>query len=108
MMNTQKYRDALMARLGELDTRLHAIEGALDSAKSRDWDEMAAEREDDEMLEHLGQSGQDEIARIRAALERIRQGSYGTCTGCGEQIAPERLDILPETPLCRACAAQHS
>jgi len=107
MMNTQKYRDALMARLGELDTRLHAIEGALDSPKSRDWDELAAEREDDEMLEHLGQSGQDEIARIRAALERIRQGSYGTCTGCGEQIAPERLDILPETPLCRACAAQH-
>ncbi|SFO22294.1 transcriptional regulator, TraR/DksA family [Roseovarius lutimaris] len=108
MMNTQKYRDALMARLGELDTRLHAIEGALDSQKSKDWDEMAAEREDDEMLEHLGQSGQDEIARIRAALERIRQGSYGTCTGCGEQIAPERLDILPETPLCRACAAQQT
>ena len=106
MINTQKYRDALMTRLGELDKRLHSIEDALDSPKSKDWDEMAAEREDDEVLEHLGQSVQDEIARIRAALGRIRDGSYGTCTGCGEQIAPERLDILPETPLCRACAAR--
>ncbi|MDT8328707.1 MAG: TraR/DksA C4-type zinc finger protein [Roseovarius sp.] len=106
MIDTQKYRAALMARLGELDTRLHAIEGALDSPKSKDWDEMATEREDDEVLEHLGQSGQDEIARIRAALGRIRDRSYGICTACGEQIAPERLDILPETPLCRICAAK--
>ncbi|WP_294608962.1 TraR/DksA family transcriptional regulator [uncultured Roseovarius sp.] len=105
-MDTQKYRDALMTRLGELDRRLHAIEGELDMPKSKDWDDMAAEREGDEVLENLGQSGMDEIARIRAALARIRDASYGICVGCGEHIAPERLDVLPETPLCRACAAR--
>ncbi|MDZ7709888.1 MAG: TraR/DksA C4-type zinc finger protein [Roseovarius sp.] len=95
-----------MRRLRQLDTRLHAIEAELDTPRARDWEEAATEREGDEVLEQLGQSGEAEIARIRAALGRIRDGSYGICTGCGEQIARERLDILPETPLCRHCAAR--
>ncbi|WP_417726269.1 TraR/DksA family transcriptional regulator [Roseovarius sp.] len=108
MLETERYRSALMARLGELDKRLHAIEGELDSAKSKDWDDAAVEREGDEVLEHLGQHGQDEIVRIRAALDRIRKGTYGTCAKCDEPISADRLDILPETPLCRACAARES
>lgn len=108
MLDKERYRAALMARLGELDKRLHAIEGELDSAKSRDWDDAAIEREGDEVLEHLGQHGQEEVARIRKALDRIRQGTYGICSRCDEPIAADRLDVLPETPLCRACAAQVS
>ncbi|KGM89062.1 transcriptional regulator, TraR/DksA family [Roseovarius mucosus DSM 17069] len=108
MLETERYRLALMARLGELDKRLHAIEDELDSTKSKDWDDAAIEREGDEVLEHLGQYGQEEVARIRAALDRIRKGTFGTCARCEEQIAADRLDVLPETPLCRACAAQVS
>lgn len=26
------------------------------------------------------------------------------CRGCGQQIDPERLEALPDTPLCVACA----
>lgn len=105
MPDTATYRAALMRRLPQLDTRLYAIEAELDAPSARDWEELATEREGDEVLERLGLSGEAEIARIRAALGRIRDGSYGICTGCGEQIARERLDILPETPLCRHCAA---
>lgn len=106
MLGKERYRLALMARLRELDKRLHKIEGDLDSAKSKDWDDAAIEREGDEVLEQLGQHGQDEVARIRAALDRIRKGTFGICARCEEPIAAERLDVLPETPLCRTCAAQ--
>ena len=106
MPDTSTYRAALMRRLRQLDTRLHAIEDALDAPRAQDWEEAATEREGDEVLDRLGQSGEAEIVRIRAALGRIRDGSYGICTGCGERIARERLDILPETPLCRDCAAR--
>jgi RNA polymerase-binding transcription factor DksA len=105
MLDTEKYYATLMHRLGALDTRLHAIEAELDAPRSSDWEELAVEREGDEVLESLGQSGELEIARIRAALARIREGSYGICTVCGEQISTERLDVLPETPMCRVCAA---
>ena len=98
-------RTALLKRLAELDGRLHSIETALDAPHSTDWDEAAIEREGEEVLESLGQSGQDEITRIRAALRRLREGSYGICTQCGEAIDQARLAVLPETPLCKECAA---
>ena len=106
MLDTVTYRAVLMRRLRQLDTRLHAIEAELDAPRASDWEEAATEREGDEVLEQLGQSSEAEIARIRAALDRIRKGSFGICADCGEQISAERLDVVPETPLCLNCAAQ--
>lgn len=105
MTTLKDRRQVLLARLAELDQRLHGIETELDVERSKDWDDAAIEREGDEVLEHLGHAGQDEIRRIRAALQRIRTGEYGYCTKCGEEISVQRLDVLPDTPLCRNCAA---
>ena len=94
----------LEKRLIELGVRLEAIEEELDSHQNRDWEELAAEREGDEVLEATGNAGKAEITQIRAALRRIEEGSYGACVRCGERIAEARLDLLPWTPLCRTCA----
>lgn len=95
---------ALEKRLTELGVRLDAIEDELDSHQNRDWEELATEREGDEVLEATGQAGLVEITRIRAALKRIAEGTYGTCARCGDPIGEARLDVLPWTPLCRKCA----
>ncbi|CUH83762.1 TraR/DksA family transcriptional regulator [Thalassovita mediterranea] len=100
-------REQLLRRLGELDSRLHKIEDSLDSPHSQDWEEAAVEREGEEVLEGLGNAGQEEIRRIRAALQRMREDEYGACVRCGEDIAEERLDLLPDTPFCASCAANH-
>lgn len=97
-------RAMLEGRLIELGARLIAIEGDLTAPHSADWEDLAAEREGDEVLEATGVAGQAEIPQIRAALRRITDGSYGICTQCGERIAEGRLDVLPWTPLCRTCA----
>ncbi|MBL9074966.1 TraR/DksA family transcriptional regulator [Tabrizicola sp.] len=94
----------LLKRLGELGARLEAIEEELDSHQNPDWEELATEREGDEVLEATGNAGKAEITQIRAALKRIEDGSYGDCVRCGEPIAEARLDALPWTPLCRSCA----
>jgi len=106
MATLEERKAQLLARLKELDTRLHSIEAELDSHEERDWDDLATEREFDEALEDLGQAGMREIRMIRAALARIREGEYGFCTRCGAEILPARLDTLPHTPLCRHCAAE--
>ena len=43
---------------------------------------------------------------ILSALERITHGTFGRCENCGRDIAPERLDALPYTRYCTACAAK--
>lgn len=107
MTKLEARREALMARLAELDSRMHAIEAELDQPASKDWEEAAVEQEGDEVLEALGEQSRTEVRRIRAALDRIRRGEYGFCVDCGTEIAPERLDLLPATPFCAACAANH-
>lgn len=41
-----------------------------------------------------------DLAEINAALERIGQGTYGTCTECGAPISIERLRAYPEAVTC--------
>lgn len=94
----------LECRLVELGTRLEAIEEELDSHHNPDWEDLATEREGDEVLEATGRAGAQEIAQIRAALRRMSEGTYGQCQRCGEEISEERLDVVPWTPLCRSCA----
>ncbi|AWB48772.1 dimethylmenaquinone methyltransferase [Gemmobacter aquarius] len=95
----------LEARLALLQGRLAGIEAELDSHETKDWDDLATEREGDEVLERLGQGGQAEIRMIEAALARIVAGEYGACVKCGAEITEARLDSLPYTPFCRDCAA---
>ncbi|MBL9051605.1 MAG: TraR/DksA family transcriptional regulator [Tabrizicola sp.] len=97
-------KTALEQRLVELGARLEAIEEELDSHHNPDWEDLATEREGDEVLEATGTAGLNEIAQIRAALARIEDGTYGECMRCGAAIAEARLDALPWTPLCRSCA----
>jgi DnaK suppressor protein len=44
-----------------------------------------------------------ELEAIEEALHRLENGSYGYCEVCGQPIEPRRLEIMPETPLCRNC-----
>ena len=94
----------LVARMRELDTRLHGIEDELLTHQAKDWEEMATEREQDEALNALGAAGEREMRMIVAALARITEGEYGYCTKCGVRIPEARLDILPATPFCPVCA----
>jgi len=43
------------------------------------------------------------IGKIKEALERIEQGTYGVCEDCGEEISTERLKARPVTTLCIDC-----
>lgn len=106
MIDVAQRKAQLEQRLAELNARLQGIEKTLETEPNRDFEDFATEHEDDEVLEDLGSKGLHEIRMIQAALGRIAEDEYGFCQKCGEEIADERLDILPATPFCRTCAAQ--
>ncbi len=56
------------------------------------------------LLESEGET----LAQIDAALERIREGQYGTCGACGKNIPKRRLEVIPYTAYCVDCADQNS
>jgi DnaK suppressor protein len=43
------------------------------------------------------------LRRIDAALQRMDAGSFGICTGCGDEIQARRLQALPWTQFCLCC-----
>ena len=43
------------------------------------------------------------ISKIRDALERIEEGTFGICDVCGEHISQKRLEARPVTTLCIEC-----
>lgn len=43
------------------------------------------------------------IGKIKDALERIDNGTYGICEECGEDISEKRLLARPVTTLCIDC-----
>jgi len=100
----ERRKTQILERLTELEERLHGIESELLSHQSKDWEDMATERENDEVLTAMGDEGKAEIRVIQAALERIDTGEYGFCGKCGDAIEPARLDLLPATPFCAKCA----
>jgi RNA polymerase-binding protein DksA len=48
----------------------------------------------------LEENAEHMIAEIDAALARIENGTYGTCSVCGKPIGEERLEAIPYAKLC--------
>ncbi|MGH3096653.1 MAG: TraR/DksA family transcriptional regulator [Streptosporangiales bacterium] len=88
--------EAQVAFRSEQLRELYAINGSEGSA---------ARRQVDAELERAAQWTLDET---RDALHRIDQGSYGTCTRCGEPITVERLEVIPHARFCPGCQQEYS
>jgi len=103
----KQIKEQLMQRLHELESRVTAINDDVSHKKqplSADWAEQAVERENEEVLEALGNASLDEIQKIKRALQRIERGIYFECDECGDDINLERLKLLGATDRCTRCA----
>ena len=93
----------------DLETRKREIKVSL-----RNRDDIAIEKTSD-TIDEVQLAGERELAirnldressllrKVRAALARIEDGSFGTCLHCDEEISPKRLKALPWAPYCIRC-----
>ena len=106
-MNASAIRDIeskLRSRRDQLLERLANVKKDVTSEHSADWSEQAQERQNDEVLDALGNESRRELQQVSVALERIAAGEYQTCNRCGNTIRLERLQAIPYTSLCIDCA----
>lgn len=93
----------LEQRLAVLQTRLASIKSDVTREHSGDSAEQAQERENDEVVDAIGNETAQSIRAVQAALARITAGTYGICGACGQPIAPGRLTAVPEATRCVNC-----
>jgi len=94
-----KRRDALRKALaGDL-----SLLKELSAQASGDVVDAALDSVQDEISSQLAEVESRELARIEVALERMREGQYGICDGCGTNIPLARLNALPYATLCIKC-----
>lgn len=106
-MSIENIRQKLARRRDELERRLQDIERDVrheDNPLSGDWEEQAVQREHEEVADALGNEARREMEQIKQALARIDSGDYLYCSECGLEIGQARLELLPYTNLCVACA----
>lgn len=52
-------------------------------------------------------SGEVEWLReVTDALKRIKDGTFGTCEGCGKDVPKKRLEVFPAARYCVQCQSQ--
>jgi DnaK suppressor protein len=113
-----------MSRAGKDPQQLDRARGLLERERQRHLalrtilvDQLAREREtapgsdlrtgtngeDRVLLARLVERHVSALAGIRAAFERLHDGTYGRCQRCGQSIGRDRLEALPASTQCLAC-----
>jgi DnaK suppressor protein len=74
-----------------------------DDDSAQDIADRAASSYNKEFLFHQSNSERQLLQMVETALERMREGVFGQCVSCGEEINPKRLEAVPWTRYCIQC-----
>jgi len=99
------FRNLLDERLAELLNEANRTVSGMTSHKENlpDPTDRAALESDRNFTLRIRDRERKLIGKIKEALERIENGTYGICELCGEDISEPRLKARPVTTLCIDC-----
>ncbi len=85
----------------EKDAPVTSVAGVI--VQSPDFTDQATFESDMDLNIHMKERENKLIFKIKEALERIENGTYGICDICGEAISETRLKARPVTTVCISC-----
>jgi DnaK suppressor protein len=82
----------------------HTVQGLLDATDNMpDPMDRASFESDRSTLLRIRDRESHLIRKIKKALDRLEDGSFGICELCGKEISIERLKVRPVTTHCITC-----
>ena len=113
-IDTEHFRAALLAERQRVEHALATLRDEHAGSLDDEVDEVAPTADNHlgetasatlgrEIDYTLGGSAEQVISEMDAALKRIDDGTYGTCTNCGREIPHDRLEANPWASLCIDC-----
>ncbi|MCB1438742.1 MAG: TraR/DksA C4-type zinc finger protein [Nitratireductor sp.] len=107
-VDTGKARERLAARRSELEEQSRI---SAEARRTVELDQQSVGRlsrmdamQQQAMAEAQERTRKRDLARIEQAERRLREGEYGYCSECGEEIPDGRLAIDPMAERCVSCA----
>ena len=74
-----------------------------DSETAQDIADKAASSYTKEFLFHQSNSERQLLNMVESALARLREGEFGHCIHCGNEVNAKRLEAVPWTRYCIDC-----
>ncbi|HEU5401796.1 MAG TPA: TraR/DksA family transcriptional regulator [Terriglobales bacterium] len=102
----EAFKKRLEERQRELRTAVSRNEQdgrAADLDTAQDIADRASSSYQKEFLFHQSSSDRQLLQMVEGALSRIREGSFGECISCGNEINIKRLEAVPWTRYCIQC-----
>lgn len=102
-----------------LEARLASLEAEVEELESEDRELLSDASGENAYRDHMADQGsatfereldmtlednlRAQLADVRAALVRVKGGTYGVCERCSAEIPVERLEAVPTASLCIRC-----
>jgi DnaK suppressor protein len=102
------FKDLLEKRLQELLTEAGSTVSDMTDSKEYfpDPTDRASHESDRNFVLRIRDRERKLIIKIKEALARIDDGTFGICEECGDEIGEERLHVRPVTTLCINCKTE--
>jgi len=101
----EQVRTMLLEQKREILQKIRGRKG--ESVDQRgDFIDIATDSLEHELNYIFEEREREKLQNIDEALKRIKEGNYGECDECGDDIELERLLALPFTRLCLDCKAK--
>ena len=99
----QEQRESILKSLADQTDEMKSLIKPIESGDEAD---VASDAIDRTLLNALGSQDARNLQLIESALDRIRQGKYGYCVKCGNDIPCERLEAIPWALMCVRCTEE--
>jgi DnaK suppressor protein len=96
------YRNELLAKQEELAQLIRNRDGITIEKSADALDEVQNATERELAIRSLDRDS-NLLRKVRGALRRLGEGSFGVCLHCEEDISPKRLAAVPWTTFCIQC-----
>jgi DnaK suppressor protein len=103
------YRHQLLEKQGELLRLVSKSDQdgrEADEEATQDIADKASNAYTKEFLFHQSNDNRQILFLVNEALDRIKNGTYGFCVECQEEVQPKRLEAVPWARHCIECQAK--
>jgi len=98
----------LLGELEQLEANVRPAEVRREGSPFGKREEEATESFELEKRLALEKQVRNHLAEVGHALRKFEEGTYGLCDSCGQPIARDRLEALPQASLCVNCKVKNA